>query len=202
MQQTHKNKPSIDGQRLYFEKMFKDQEKQIQNNKHIQSLLSPKEVDTSKEHSTKLLEKKLDHIEALVHSIQINQKSTKPEIKTVTIDNTPKKYYFITGAIIISGLLIAIALSSQPTKVEKVIVKTEKPIVNDILTPKRSVLLKFGNLRQTPSSRGNIITTIAPNSIVIIKEQKKDWTKIEFKNHIQNKIQSGWIYNEILKPIL
>lgn len=206
---THINKNALSEEqlkdRLDFTKMFDRQAGQIQQTKHIKNLLTPREElrevghfqpAPNKDYEV-LFNEKIDSLEnKLLHHLDNINKAHK---KQILLDFSGLKLdKILAGAIVLGSLIIGIALIPKKEIIEKEkIVYKNLPIKN----PSRSVVTKFVNLRQSPSSKGLKLETLAPNSIVEILESKNDWKKLEFKDHLNNKTVIGWVYGENLKNI-
>ena len=194
MKDTQRSTPTKKGH-INFSQMFDEQAKQVENNSHIQGLLSPNKANTIENK----IDTKLDHIEDLIKSMTPNVPELGPtEVKTIKIDNTPKRIYFYSAAIILAGLFIGVGLTlNNPTPTKVVF----EPIGQIQHSDKMWVLKKFGNLRSAPSSKAKIITTLAPHLQVKELSASKDWVKVEFNDLLKNKVFIGWLYKPILKLV-
>ncbi len=194
MKDTHRSTPSKKGH-INFSQMFDEQAKQVENNSHIQGLLSPNKANTIENK----IDTKLDHIEDLIKSMTPNVPELGPaEVKTIKIDNTPKRIYFYSAAIILAGLFIGVGLTlNNPTPTKVVF----EPIGQIQQSDKMWVLTKYGNLRSAPSSKGSIITTLAPHLQVKELSASKGWIKVEFNDLLKNKVFIGWLYKPVLKLV-
>lgn len=193
-------------ERMNFASMFERQEQQIKQTAHIKNLLTPtQENQESKSFNSRIetLESQysLDSINHRFDQLEENLKQ-KPQFK---IDfNNKKMVYTISMAFIIGGLLFGIGLSSGGKTIiqEKVIVKEIPAKAAPVAIKKELfVMTKFVNIRSSASKNGNILTTLAPNSIVERLDQKRGWQKIKYTNHLQDKTLIGWAYGENLQKI-
>lgn len=160
------------------------------------------------------LDEKLTNIEMMLSSLSKNQK--------LIINNNSdsrEKRLLEKRSITMISLIFAIATiffivllpkndsSQRVTSPNAVKIKeTAQPIHEEMTKAskkqKSAVSLKFVNLRSLPSvNKGGIVKTIPPNQILKVLDDRNGWLKIEFTDHIQGRVSSGWVFGEFLKKV-
>ena len=107
----------------------------------------------------------------------------------------------MVGAVCSLLIIGTIAIFMPKTRTPLVVAPKPTDAVRKVVVLKKFVTTKFVNLRSRPSTKASIQMVLAPNSIIDLNAEKKDWKKIKFTDHVGGKTHSGWIYGENIKPI-
>lgn len=215
--------------RLNFASMFERQEEQVNKSVHIKELLSPSTDNantliansTAKESND--FNERIEKLEGEYNTNSMNQRFEQLEEsfnrslieglekKTkISINLNDKKMVYSLCAAFLFGCLIFGFASSGDEKVviEEKIVYKSAPEKSQLSKPNSLkvggelfVMTKYVNIRNKASSKGSILTTLAPNSVVLRLEQKFGWHKVKYTNHLKGTTLIGWAYGENLKKI-
>jgi hypothetical protein len=215
--------------RLNFASMFERQEEQVNKSVHIKELLNPStcEKDTIAPSTTNKesqgFNDRIEKLEGQYNTDSMNQrfeqleesfnrsltegleKKTKININL----NDKKMVYSLCAAFLMGCLIFGIAFSGdEKTIIEEKIVYKTSPIKSQTSNlesiqgkSELFVMTKYVNIRSKASSKGSVLATLAPNSVVERLEQKYGWHKVKYTNHLKGTTLIGWAYGENLKKI-
>lgn len=183
-------------ERMNFAKMFERQEEQIKQTPHIQNLLIPDEERKRPQTQQDLRSKIIDMEAMLLH--KMDQLKAPKRIKfDIQIKN--KRHAYFIGALAMSAAIVIGLVAKPETKIEV----QEKVIYKEIpaKVKVKYYMTKYVNIRTHARTSAEKITTLAPNSVVEILEEQKDWKKIKYLDHARGKTLIGWAYGENLSPV-
>ncbi|MDD0852797.1 SH3 domain-containing protein [Halobacteriovorax sp. GB3] len=113
-----------------------------------------------------------------------------------------KKILSLVGLSLIVGAFMGNFLFPKtPEVIVKEIVKKIPAKVPPKVIETRFVTLKFANLRDQASPKGELIQTLSPNQSVKFIEQKGGWHKVEYHDLISDKKVTGWLWYELIKKL-
>lgn len=147
------------------------------------------------------IENKIDRLESLIHSIIINQNNL--QLALPHIEQKPKKFSSKSIVLLAGVLCFSMATFYIGTKINTPALEdtsTNNPIAA-IINENFVITMKFANLREVPSTKAIIQRVIQPNSKLKVLETKNNWKRVEYKDFIQNKTVTGWIYSDTLKQL-
>ncbi len=156
--------------------------------------------DLERRFETKEVNEKFERLESLLQSIIINQSNQQDfqkrlelkksdEVEAPPINKTTViAASLVSTALILSSVLLSMSKSSEvksvaPAQVEKVVKK-------EFHTP-----IKYLNLRATPSTKGEKLEVVAPNTRIEIIKTDGDWVQIQYKNYLRDTLHTGWVYD-------
>lgn len=146
---------------------------------------------------TKEVNEKFERLESLLQSVIINQANQKQiefkEESTLDKKGDNSKNILMASIILSASLLISVGVgiifNNKVTPIKNTTPKLTKEIIK-FHTP-----TKYLNLRSLPSTKGNKLLVVAPNTRVEILGEEGEWIQIKFKDYLKNTIHTGWIYD-------
>ena len=190
-----------------FSKVLEKNHKKMQNTPVSDLLKSTttKVVDSYEQTHTfpeQNLTEQLFKMEGLIQSLIINQQSLASQLKNqIPHKSEIKQKQSLTAFQGLLILILAVLMSylayvfRTHEKVPTATVETTKP------QKTRYFINKYINLRLDSSTRSDVLTVLAPNSIIEVLEKKESWTKIKYYNHVESQTFTGWIWGEAYKAV-
>lgn len=178
-------------------------ENDIQENFNNKDQLYKKIEQLERRFETKEVNEKFERLESLLQSVIINQKSVKEQIEFKS-EATPAPAPVIKenkNILIASGVLSASLLLSAFIYTPNTAPVKAKPVIQEVVAPKVVAKVfhtpvKYLNLRSIPSTKGQKLQVVAPNTRVEIIKKDGDWIQIEYRDYLKNTLHSGWVYDE------
>ena len=148
------------------------------------------------------LTEQLFKMEGLIQSLIINQQSLASQLKNqIPHKSDIKQKQSLTAfqgllILMLAGLLSYLAFvfrTHEKAPVTKV--ETVQPVKTQYF------INKYINLRSDSSTRSEVLTVLAPNSIIEVIDKKENWTKVKYFNHVESQTFIGWIWGEAYKAV-
>ncbi|MFG1494210.1 SH3 domain-containing protein [Halobacteriovorax sp. ZH4_bin.1] len=163
--------------------------------------------DLERRFETKEVNEKFERLESLLQSIIINQKNVREQIELKSApevipskENKENKEYkdqkplYIAASIIAVSLITSAMIFKSEPKTQIVTKEIVKPAVVAIQKSFHTPV-KFLNLRAIPSTKGEKLEVVAPNTRVEILKTDGDWVQIKYKNYLKGSTHEGWVYD-------
>lgn len=158
--------------------------------------------DLERRFETKEVNEKFERLESLLQSIIINQKNVReqielksaPESSSSLKESKDQKPLYIAASIIALSLIASAMIFKSEPKTQVVTKEIVKPAVvavqKSFHTP-----VKYLNLRAIPSTKGEKLEVVAPNTRIEILKTDGDWVQIKYKNYLKGSTHEGWVYD-------
>ncbi|MFG1499719.1 SH3 domain-containing protein [Halobacteriovorax sp. XZX-3] len=157
--------------------------------------------DLERRFETKEVNEKFERLESLLQSIIINQKNVREQIEMKPAQEADssnrqkdQKPLYIAASIIATSLLVSAMIFKSEPKTQVITKEIVKPVVAAV-EKKYHTPVKYLNLRAIPSTKGEKLEVVAPNTRVEIIKTDGDWVQIEFKNYLKGSTHKGWVYD-------
>ncbi|EPZ52347.1 SH3 domain protein [Bacteriovorax sp. BAL6_X] len=158
--------------------------------------------DLERRFETKEVNEKFERLESLLQSIIINQKNVREQIELKSapksspspIESKDQKPLYIAASIVAISLIVSAMIFKSEPKAQVVTKEIVKPAVAAVQKSFHTPV-KYLNLRAIPSTKGQKLEVVAPNTRVEILKTDGDWVQIKYKNYLKGSTHEGWVYD-------